>query len=166
MPDPYVEVIRDFNRNRVLYVVVGVSGINYYAKDARQLILTADYDVLLKPELANVMDAIKVMKKLGFVLTTKEGRLGRITKKSVGRIVSSGLTVVCENHHGNMVELCLQVSGFSFQQLSQNAREFRAGRTHITVGLLRDLLHSKEIANRPKDRLFLEKYRAMLTEED
>ena len=73
--------------------------------------------------------------------------------------------MVCENHYGNIVELCLHMSGSDFDELRQNAKEFRACRTRVIVGLLRDLLRSKEIANRPKGRLFLEEHRMLLTEE-
>ena len=60
-----------------------------------------------------------------------------------------------------MVDICLEVSGFSFEELDKKTKTFKAGRTPIRVGRLRDILKTKEIAARPKDQLFLEKYRLL-----
>ena len=38
--------------------------------------MTVDCDILLKPEPTNGMNAVKVMKKLGFVLTNQKDQLG------------------------------------------------------------------------------------------
>lgn len=65
------------------------------------------------------------------------------------------------NFYGNMVDICLEVSGFSFEELDKKTKTFKAGRTPIRVGRLRDILKTKEIAARPKDQLFLEKYRLL-----
>jgi hypothetical protein len=49
LPNPYHEILRDLSRARVEFIVIGVSGINYFAKDASQVLSTADYDLFLKP---------------------------------------------------------------------------------------------------------------------
>ena len=163
--DIYTEIIREFNHNKVSYIVVGVSGINYYARDAHNLIMTADYDIFLKPEATNVTKAIKILKAKGFTIVTKKDAIRRISKKAAGDIVRRKTTLTCENFYGNMVDICLEVSGFSFAELDKKSKIFKAGRTPIRVGRLRDILKTKEIAARPKDRLFLEKYKLLLKEE-
>jgi len=163
--DIYTEIIKAFNHNKVAYTVIGVSGINYYTKDAHSLIMTADYDIFLKPEVENVTKAIKILKAKGFTVVNKEGPIRRISKKRTEEIVRKKLNLTCENFYGNMIDLCLEVSGFGFEELDRKAKIFKAGRTSIRVGRLRDLLKTKEIAARPKDRLFLEKYKLLLKEE-
>jgi hypothetical protein len=163
--DIYTQIIKEFNKNKVNYIVVGVSGVNYYAKNAMQIIMTGDYDIFLDPELKNVMNALKVMKNLDFVITSADSEIKRLSSGKVEKIVSSLSTLVCENHYGNLVELCLRISGFTFDDLLKNSNSFNAGRVNIKVGALEDLLYSKEIADRPKDRLFLEKYKFILEED-
>lgn len=162
--DTYTEIIKAFNHNKVTYIVIGVSGINYYAKDAHNLIMTADYDIFLKPEVENVTKAIKILKEKGFTIVNKEKTIRRISKKEIEKIVRKKLNLTCENFYGNMIDLCLEISGFSFEELDKRSKSFKAGRISIRVGRLRDLLKTKEIATRPKDRLFLEKYKLLLKE--
>jgi len=68
MLDPYLEVIKNFNRYKVKYVVIGVSGFNYFAKDAREMVVTYDYDIFINPEFSNVKKTIKILKRLDFNL--------------------------------------------------------------------------------------------------
>ena len=74
------------------------------------------------------------------------------------------MSLTCSNSDGNVIDLCLGVSGFSYEELKEHAAVFKAGRTHVMVGRLRDLLRMKEIAARPRDEMFLNKYRSMLDE--
>jgi hypothetical protein len=162
--DIYTEIIGKFNRQGIDYIVIGVSGINYYAEDVYNLIMTADFDVFLKPEVENVMKSVKMLKAEGFDVATKEGVIRRIGKANIEDIVKSGITLTCSNHYGNTVEFCLQVSGFTFEELNRDANIFKAGKVSIRVARLNKLLRMKEIAARDKDILFLEKYKLMFEE--
>lgn len=145
-------------------MVIGVSGINYYADDARHLIMTADFDIFLKPELNNLTKALKVMEEMEFTISTKKRITKRLDETSIKAILADRGTIVCTNPHGNIIEFCLEVSGFTYEELDRNVRVFHAGRSRIRVGSLQDLLRMKEIAARDKDLLFLKKYRQMLEE--
>ena len=164
MADPYLTAIRKFNKAKIDYLVIGVSGINYYAKDSRQIIMTADYDIFLKPELRNVRESLLVMQSLEYAIVIG----GRIRKsfsdKTVQGIIKKRSTIVCENPEHNLIELCLEVSGYLFEKLNQNAHFFKAGKDKIRVANLKDLLRMKMFANREKDRLFLRKYATILSE--
>jgi hypothetical protein len=59
-------------------------------------------------------------------------------------------------------ELLFAVSGFAFDQMAVDASIFKAGEAVIRVAKLNKLLASKEAADRPKDRLFLKRYKMML----
>jgi hypothetical protein len=60
------------------------------------------------------------------------------------------------------IDLPLEIAGFSFRQLWRKRRRFRVGGTSVWVAPLRDILRSKELAGREKDRLFLALYRDAL----
>src|SRR3990172_4251517 len=144
--DIYTEIIREFNHNRINYIVIGVSGINYYAGDVHNLIMTADFDIFLKPEVKNVFKALKILKSKGLSVSTKYEAVQRLSKKKIENIVRMGKSLSCSNPYGNIVDLCLQVSGFTFDELVKDANVFKAGRTPIRVGQLGKLLRMKEIA--------------------
>jgi hypothetical protein len=166
MADIYVDTIRAFNRKKVAYVVIGMSGINYYIEDSSHLIMTADFDILLKPNAKNVLKALKVIRELDFTLSTSGGRLEPLNKESVEDLVARGSAVRCSTPYGGLIDLCLDVSGYTFADLDRDARVFRAGRTPIRVGRLEKLLKMKETAGRRKDILFLERYRLLLEEKE
>ena len=159
--DPYQTLIDHFNRRGVAYVVVGMAGINYYAKNATEMFSTLDYDMFLQPTLTNVGKAIRCLEDLGFNLGTREGTFQRDDLKQV---VRHRLTLVATTQEGIMVELLLKVSGYPFSELAKDAATFTVGKVPVRVGRLTKLLRSKRLANRPKDRQFLRRYELLLRE--
>lgn len=162
MHDPYLQVLSIFNKKKVDYLLIGVSAINYYAKSTMNIIMTADYDIFVKPEKKNVAKALKVMSLLDYTMQTDNFTINKINDRTVGKIVDKRKTVICENVYHNLIEICLDVSGFTFEELCKNVKIFKAGRENIFVANLKDLLKMKEVADRPKDRLFLRKYSDLL----
>lgn len=154
--DPYSTVIDHFNRNSVCYVIVGMAGINYYASNASEVFITSDFDILIKPTLSNVRKTIKIMEKLGFQIGTAAGLFKYGELKN---LVRNQQTIVGTTTDGIMVELLLRVSGYSFTEMEADSNVFTARDTPIRVGKLAKLLNSKRIADRPKDRQFLKRYR-------
>ena len=157
--DPYQIVLDRFNRRGVAYVVVGMAGINYYAKDASEMFSTLDYDIFLKSTLSNVEKALHCLEELGFSLATRKGVVQRNELK---QLVRGRMTLSATTQEGIMVELLLKVSGYPFSELAKDAATFTVGRVPIRVGRLRKLLRSKQLANRPKDRQFLKRYQLLL----
>ncbi len=153
--DPYAAVIRQFERYGVRYVVVGMTGINYYAATPAQSFGTMDFDVLLNPTIKNIEQALSCLKRLEFTMGTAEGPL---TADSVRDVVRQRRTVIATTSEGLMVELWLQVSGFTFADLARDVATFMTHGVPIKVGRLQKLLASKKLANRPKDRQFLKRY--------
>lgn len=160
--DPYLLVIRDFNRKGVKYVVVGMSGINFYAKDARDSFSTLDYDFFLEPFLSNIQKAVEVLKKLGFTLGTSKGLLDPADLK---KVVREQRTLTATTSDGLMIELLLAVSGYPFFELAKDAAAFTVQGVPVRVGKLSKLLRSKRLADRPKDRQFLQRYGTLFKEE-
>ena len=156
--DPYRALMRQFNRLGVRYVVVGMAGINYYATSPAEAFATLDYDVLLKPTLSNVERALRGLRALRFTVGTQDGRL---RAEELQRVVRDRRTLVATTSEGIMVELLLAVSGYTFQELAEDAVTVAVRGVPIQVGKLRKLLRSKQLAGRPKDRQFLARYKLL-----
>lgn len=159
--DPYTEVIHRFNQRGIRYVVIGLSGINYYAKDPSKSFSTQDYDLFLDNTIENLKKAAAVLTRLGFSVSA---RRGYFQSDKVKEIVQRQETLVATNPQGVQIELLLRVSGYVFRELDQDAKVFLVDEVPIRVGRLRKLLNSKKIAGREKDRLFLKRYQALLHE--
>ena len=160
--DPYRTVIQRLNRLGVRYIVVGMAGINYYAATPRETFATMDYDLLLEPTLVNVERALRGLRALGFTVGTADGA---VTPADLRRVVRQRRTLIATTTDGLMVELLLGVSGYPFSELARDARTFTVRGVPVRVGRLAQLLHSKRLADRPKDRAFLKRYTTLLEEE-
>ncbi len=159
--DPYTAVLHAFNRKGVRYVVVGLSGINYYAENPSETFSTQDYDLFIDNTIQNVKKAAGLLLGLGFQITT---RRGGFDPEKVKEILQREETVVATNPQGVQIELLLRISGYVFGEIDKDAAVFLVDEVPIRVGKLRKLLHSKQVANREKDRLFLKRYQALLKE--
>jgi len=159
--DPYQAVIRAFNRLGVRYVVVGMSGINYYATTAREAFITMDFDVFLEPTLSNVAKALRGLERLRFSVGTAAGL---VKAADLTRTVRERRTLIATTPDGMIVELLLAVSGFAFSELARDAATFSIRGVPVKVGRLEKLLRSKRLAGRAKDRQFLRRYHALLKE--
>lgn len=159
--DPYRAVIHDFNKRGIHYVVVGMAGINYYAKGPRETFATMDYDILIEPLVSNVQRAVQILEVLGFEVGTTTGR---ITPQALQQIIRERKTIAAITPEGLMVELLLKVSGYPFAELARDAVTFTVRGVPVRVGRLDKLLRSKQLAGRPKDRHFLKRYQLLLEE--
>lgn len=160
--DPYRAAIHGFNRRGVRYLVVGMSGINYYATSPRETFATLDYDVFLEPSIQNVERAVQILRRLGFTVGTADRVL---ETKELATAVRQRRTLVATTPEGLMIELLLEVSGYPFSELAKDAATFTVRGVPVRVGRLAKLLRSKKLANRPKDRQFLQRYHTLLEEE-
>jgi hypothetical protein len=161
MRDPYTELISKFNQKGVKYVVVGMSGINYYASKTQETFATQDFDIFVKPTIPNVKKAMESFKELNYDLSVKEGELKESFLK---KVVKQKHTISATDPYGVMFELILAVSGYRFDQMESGATVFIVENVPVKVAKLRKLLRSKKIAGRPKDRFFLKRYEIFLKE--
>lgn len=159
--DPYAEMLGGFNRQGVQYVVVDMSGINYYATSAEDTFLTQDFDVFVKPTIVNIKKAIKITKDLGYNVSAggKE-----VEDSQIKEIIRLKKTIIATEPQGITFEFILAVSGYVFSQMVCDATIFTVGNIPIKVGKLRKLLLSKKIAGRKKDMQFLKRYEILLRE--
>jgi hypothetical protein len=157
--DPYLKAVHSFNLNGVQYVLIGLSAINYYVKSASQIFLTGDFDICIEPSAKNAWKAAVALWRQGFALFAGGTLIRRRNRKRVVQIAQGRRTIHAENPDHNVIELLLNVSGFTFEELRKEAEVFGAGKIKIPVAGLKKLLKMKEIADRPKDRLFLERFK-------
>jgi hypothetical protein len=168
LPNPYHLLLRALSRAGVEYLVIGVSGINYFAKDARTLLSTADYDLFLRPTAENVARAWRAFQKNGYTVVIRQGdhtvALRKLSARTRDRLLKARKTLVAIGPYQLVAEGLLAVSGFTFEQMQRHAvwMKDRELKFRFQVGSLRDLLESKRVADRAKDRLFLARYKRLL----
>lgn len=161
-PDPYGQVIQAFNRYGVKYVVIGMAGINYFAKSPRAAFATMDYDVFLDSTLPNIEKALQCLAQLEFTFGTSAGAL---KKGDLKEVVRTRKTLIATTPDGLMVELLLEISGYPFSELAKDAATIDVQGVPVKVGRLHKLLRSKKLAGRLKDRQFLQRYEGLPEEE-
>ena len=141
--------------------MVGLSGINFYAKNLAAAYATLDYDLFLEPTLGNVEKAVRTLKGLQFTVGTKTGIL---EERDLPRVVRDQGTIIATTAEGLLMELLLRISGYPFSELAKDAATFVVRGVPVKVGRLKKLVRSKKLAGRPKDRDFLRRYGAFLEE--
>lgn len=160
---PYLRVFERFRRARVPYLTVGAFGISLYAERAGMVVTTADCDIMLPPDPRVLGRAIRVLRREGWRIEVGDEPLVRESEDVLRGIVSARAAVRALKG-GLQIDLPLEIAGFPFDLLRKNKRRFRIGNVRVDVAALEDMVRSKELTNRPKDRLFLETFRAALRE--
>ena len=162
---PLLEALATLARAGVEFIVVGVSGINFYARDVSDTIVTADVDVFLSPRIEVLSSALAALRRAGFRFWAgDEPFLDFDDMESLANLVRSGANLTAENEAGARVDLMLSGSGLRYDDLAGDAVIFRLGDVEVRVGRLEKLLRSKELAGRPKDVAFLRLFAARLRE--
>lgn len=161
--DPYAELIDRFNRTGVKYVIVGMSGINYYASKTEDIFATQDFDIFVKPTLANIKKAASIFRELDYTIVSDQKE---VSESLIRSIVRNKKTILANNPYGITFKLILAVSGYTFSQMEQDAAVFDVEAVPLKVAKLSKLLMSKKIAGRKKDGLFLKRFKLLLQEKE
>lgn len=161
--NPYIQACRALGQARVRYLIVGVFGINLYAEEAAEVMTTADCDLLLLADAAVLSKAIKTLRRLGFEIEAEREPLVDEDAEVIGNIVRARANVRA-HRRGTQIDLPLEIAGCSFESMWNRRRRLRVEGVPVHAAPLTDLVRSKELANRPKDRLFLETFRSTLKE--
>lgn len=159
---PYSDIVTAFTKARVQFVIVGVSGINYYVVNPENAILTQDLDLLVKPVSENIHRALKLLESEGYSLEANREPLGPVDRWLAGKIIQHRATVAARKRPFLTVDVMTEGGGFPYAAWRRRSRVFREGRFRIRVGDLEDLIRSKKNANRDKDRKFLALYEFQL----
>jgi len=159
---PFQQALEALVRAGVDFVVVGVGGINFYARDASEIVRTIDLDLLLSRRVEALARALSALASEGFRFEAGGEPFVDSTDDIVlERVVAAGSNVVA-TREGASIDLMCSLAGFTFGELAADAEPFRLGAVEISVGKLEKLLRSKELAGRAKDREFLRLFAARL----
>jgi hypothetical protein len=159
--DPHVEVCQRFEEARVRYVIVGVFGINFYARQAGQLMTTADCDIFVSAQLRTFRKSLQILVSLGFLLEAGGEPVPNLDPVLLKGILRARAVVYAARSDAR-IDLCTQITGARFEELWKVHREFVVEGVPIRVAPLEALVESKRLAGRPKDNLFLEQHKEII----
>ena len=166
-PVEILDALAALIRAGVSLVVVGVGGINFYARDASEVAATEDLDVVLEPRVEALQSALGVLDGLGFEFAAgSEPFLDLHDDTILANVVRTGACIRARNPSGAALDLMLSGLGLSWTDLNADAVSFRVGDVELRVGRLERLLRAKELAGRPKDVEFLRLFAARLADRD
>lgn len=153
--DPFARLVKRLRDARARFVVIGVAGVNYYARAAGQIFTTLDRDLFLPPESANLLRCWRACLSEGLALWAGEEPLGSPLDRPLADQVVSHRAMVRAVGQDLQVDLTLVMAGFEFDPVWRARRLFRLEDVRIPVASLEQIVKSKAAADRPKDRLFL-----------
>jgi hypothetical protein len=160
-----IELFRSLAERRVRYVVIGVWGVNLYAQQAAELLATRDTDLFVPPEPENLLRTWQACDELGLELTSSGEPLDRPRDEFLARAVVERRALTRASDAADLVvDLTLVMAGFDFESAWRERRTLTLDGVPVTVARLSQIVESKRIADRPKDRLFLATYREILDE--
>lgn len=149
------------------FIIVGVGGINFFARTPAQSFSTLDLDAFIAPTVENLELALSVLAELGYrfeaggepFVDTEEDPILR-------RVIANGSALAAIHREQGQINLLTSISGFAYSDLTSDAVLFEVEGTRVRVGRLTKLLRSKEASGRPKDLDFLRIYEATLADEE
>jgi hypothetical protein len=143
------------------FVIVGVGGINFYARTPADAYATLDVDTFLSPAVDNLRGALSVLSGLGYEFQAGGEPFVDLDDNLVlRRIVDNGASLNAIHPEASELDLLTSISGFDYMDLSSDAATFEVAGATVRVGRLEKLLRSKEVSARPKDREFLRAFQA------
>jgi predicted nucleotidyltransferase len=150
----------------VEFVVVGVGGINFYARTPADAFATLDVDAFLAPITDNLRRSLAALASLGYTFEAGGEPFVDLDDALVlRRIVENGASLNAIHGEFGELDLLTSISGFSYDELSEDAATFEVAGTEVRVGRLEKLLRSKEASARPKDVEFLRAFQARAFED-
>jgi hypothetical protein len=163
--DAFLRLVVELAARSVRYVVIGVSGANYYAGSGAALFATLDRDLMLPRDADNLLGAWQACRAAGLELWAGGEPLGEpLDLELARRATAHAAATSARDRHGLEVDLSLVMTGFSFEEVFGERRSFMVGGIEIPVARLSHIVRSKAAAGREKDRLFLATHAERLRE--
>jgi len=148
------------------FVVVGVGGINFYARTPAGAFATLDLDTLLAPAADNLRRALEALSALGYAFEGGgEPFVDVADADALERVVASGASLSALHPELGQIDLMTSIAGFAYGELSRDAQAFTVEGREVRVARLEKLLASKRASGRPKDLAFLRQYEAAAEED-
>jgi hypothetical protein len=164
--DVYAEACGELEAAGARYLVIGGMGINLHRVGSGPLLTTEDIDLLLPPDAGNRRRATEALRAAGFELSAggEPFIVGADGDDSLVRGVVRARACVRAVKDGVPVDLPLEAAGMEFEACWARQVRRTLGSVEVRVASLRDIVTSKLIANRDKDRVFLESFRDRLAQ--
>jgi predicted nucleotidyltransferase len=160
---PFHGACRALTEAGVRFVVIGVWGVNYYARSAGTALATRDVDLFLPTDSHNLLRAWDACRAAGLELWAGDEPLDEPQDLELAdAVVAKRALTTAVDDIGTMVDLTMTMSGFSFAEVDAEKHEFKFEGLNVPVARLSHIVRSKASAGRPKDRLFLEVHRELL----
>jgi hypothetical protein len=152
----FVALVDALQKTDVRFVVMGVWGINYYAQAGGTMFTTVDRDLFIPPDPSNLLRMWDVCDENDLALWVGQEPLDRPRDLMLAqRVVELRAVTSALGESGLQIDLSLVMAGFAFDDVWARRRHFRVEGVSIPVASLSDIVQSKAIAGRDKDRLFL-----------
>ena len=165
-PSGFARALSRLREGGVAFVVVGVGGINFYARTPADAVATLDVDALLAPVAENLALALRILSDLGYEFEAGGEPFVDLDDSAVlRRVVESGANISAIHVADGEIDLMTSLSGFSYAEMLEDAAIFEVAGASVQVGRLEKLLKSKEMSGRPKDVEFLRAFRARQSED-
>lgn len=148
-------------------MVVGVGGINFYARTPAMAFVTLDLGALLAPTIVNIRRAFQILSDLGYVFEAGGEPFVDLDDELVlRRIIENGASVSALHVGAGQIDLMTSISGFDYSTLFEDAATFDVSGAMVRVGRLEKLLESKATSGRPKDQAFLRAFEASWADDE
>lgn len=153
--DPFHSLVDALLRAGVRFVVIGVAGANYYARDASMTFTTQDRDLFLPRDADNELRAWDGAIASGFELWSGDEPLGEPRDRWLAERVVERRMAVAAISRDLRVDLSLVMADLDFETVYEARRTFDVEGVPIPVARLSHIVESKRRVGRDKDLLFL-----------
>ena len=152
----FAPLARAFSEHGVRYVLIGVSGANFYAHLAGVVFGTLDRNVFLPCDSGNLLSAWRAYESCSLRLTSAGEPLDNPRDVHLAkRLIENRALTRATDCDELQVDLTFVMTGFKFDDVWKERSTFQLYGVDVPVARLRHIVSSKAAAGRDKDRLFL-----------
>ena len=156
MTHPLLPLARALGRHGVRFLVIDVSGANFYGPQGQAVFVTEDIDLFLPDDPDNLLAAWNACHECGLSLSAGTEPLDEPPDRWLAeRVVERRALTRASGANGLLVDLTLVMAGFDFHTVWAERRIFRIDDVEVPTARLRHIIESKHAAGRDKDKLFL-----------
>jgi hypothetical protein len=153
---PLAPLARELLDHSVRYVLIGVSGANFYGPAGQAVFTTNDFDLFFPPDPDNLVRAWNGCQDANLDLWLGDEPLDRPRDRRLAeRIVERRALTRVTGPDALLIDLTLVMAGFDFETVWTERREFLVEGVPVPTARLLHIVESKQAAARPKDQLFL-----------
>ena len=163
MTHPLAPLARELAARSVRYLLIGVSGANFYGPAGQAVFATMDFDLFLPPDADNLARAWASCEQVGLDLWLGAEPLDSPRDRFLAERAIQYHALTRASGAGDvLIDLTLVMEGFDFEQVWNERREFIVEGAAVPTARLLHIIESKAATGRPKDQLFLATHRDAL----